>query len=311
MPKFHVQRSIEIATDPQTVFDMVSDFSTWTTWSPWLCCEPDATVTVSDDPKSVGSTYAWEGTVVGAGEMEHQHLEAPHRIESEIRFLKPWKSQSKVSFDVQPSAVRTQLTWHMEGSMPWFMFWMIPQMDIYIGMDYERGLKMLKERLETGELLTKTQVIGIESVGPLTMLGVRRSCAFKEIGPVMQAAFSEARQKFESHGLSIEGEGLSVYHKTDMKRKIFDFTSGFAASSLPDREIDGLTSWSLPQTQALRVTHIGKYEHLGNAWTAGYMHVRYKKLKQLKKLGDFEIYRNDCETTSESELLTDIYLPLK
>ena len=65
MPKFHVQRSIEIDAPPQQVFDTVADFGSWTAWSPWLCAEPTADVTVTDNPNSVGSIYAWKGEVVG------------------------------------------------------------------------------------------------------------------------------------------------------------------------------------------------------------------------------------------------------
>ena len=66
----------------------MSDFGTWTSWSPWLCAEPDAKVTVTQDSSSVGSIYAWEGEVVGIGEIEHRHLEPGRLIEEEIRFVK-------------------------------------------------------------------------------------------------------------------------------------------------------------------------------------------------------------------------------
>ena len=47
MPRFHVQRSIQINASPEEVFNTVADFGTWTKWSPWLCSEPDAKVTVT------------------------------------------------------------------------------------------------------------------------------------------------------------------------------------------------------------------------------------------------------------------------
>ena len=68
--------------------------------------------------------------------------------------------------------------------------------------------------------------------------------------------------------------------------------------------------WTLPATRAFRVDHTGSYKHLGNAWSAAYQHVRYKKLKQRKGL-DFEIYRNDPNETPAAELQTSVFLPLK
>ena len=38
----------------------------------------------------------------------------------------------------------------MKSQLPFFLFWMVKKMKVYIGMDYERGLKMLKDYLETG-----------------------------------------------------------------------------------------------------------------------------------------------------------------
>ena len=94
MPAFHIQRSILIKASAEKVFDTVSDFSIWSRWSPWLRIDKDAKVTVSDDPRSVGSQYSWTGELVGQGEIEHLKLDRPNSIDDEIRFLKPFKSKS-------------------------------------------------------------------------------------------------------------------------------------------------------------------------------------------------------------------------
>ena len=152
MAKYSVAKKVLINADPQTVYDRVADYGTWTTWSPWLCAEPDAEVTVSDDPRSVGSRYAWSGDIVGAGELEHEVLEPGKSIRDEIRFLRPMKSVSKVGFDFVAKDGGTEVTWNMAGTLPWFMFWMKSQMAGYISADYDRGLSMLKVRVETGEV---------------------------------------------------------------------------------------------------------------------------------------------------------------
>ena len=310
MPRFHVQRSIDINATPESVFETVADYGTWKTWSPWLCAEPDAEVTVTDDPSSVGSIYSWSGEIVGAGEIEHRQLESPRVIEDELRFTKPFRSQSRVVFKIEPAGEGAKITWHMHGSLPWFLFWMIPQMEIFVGMDYQRGLRMLKELLETGQILSKTTIQGVDSVGPLRMAGVRKTCSVSDVGPSMEAAFSEATQKFQQAGLSTDGEGITVYHKFDLKAQTFDYTSGFllpdSAGSVPA----DLTSWSIPHTKVLRTEHIGSCDNLGNAWSAANQYVRYKKLKQSKIL-TFEIYKNDPHETSPADLRTEIYLPLK
>ena len=93
-------RDLEINAARDEVFRRVADFSTWRIWSPWLLAEPDAKVTVSDDPSSVGSNYTWDGEVVGAGQMTHKALEPGTLIDDEITFFRPWKSKADVSFEL-------------------------------------------------------------------------------------------------------------------------------------------------------------------------------------------------------------------
>lgn len=313
MPKFHVSRSIDIQANPTLVFEKVADFGTWTTWSPWLLSEPEAKVIVSDDASSVGSKYSWDGEVVGAGEMEHESLTPGKKIESEIRFLKPFKSISKVAFDLAETADGTKLTWHMHGSLPFFLFFMKPQMETFIGMDYERGLKMLKEWIETDSISSTIDVKGVQSVDGMTVVGVRKSCPVSNIGEAMGEAYSEADTKLESAGLPKDGEMVSVYHCFDMKNGIFEFTSGYRVpedQAAKASSTSGLSVWSMPASQAFRIDHKGKYEHLGNAWSAANQITRYKKMKQ-SKVGTFEIYRNTPDQTEPKDLETEIYLPLK
>lgn len=309
MPKMQVAESIEIAADPQTVFQLVSDFNRWTQWSPWLCCEPDAKVTVTNDANSVGSIYQWEGELVGQGEIEHLVLDPGSFIEQDLRFVKPWKSQATVTFDFQPSEDGTKVTWTMDSKLPFFMFWMKSTMEAMIGMDYERGLKMMKELIETGKVESTTTIRGVESVGPLHVAGYRQTCTMNDIGPALSDAISKTMDTLNQKGISAEPEKIAVYHGFDMKNRTFDVTSGTLVCD-PLEASDGLETWSLPKTQALAVEHRGSYDNLGNPWGAAYQYVRYKKLKQ-KKCATFEIYRNDPADTATADLQTDIYLPLK
>lgn len=310
MPRYHVQRSIHINASTDRVFDVVADFGTWTTWSPWLCADKNAQVNVSEDASSVGAVYSWKGEIVGQGEIEHWQLQPGRLIEDEIRFVKPFRSQSQVSFEFESAGEGTKITWHMNGALPWFLFWMRSQMEVFIGMDYERGLKMLKEWIETGQILSKMEIRGVESIGPLQMAGIRKTCSIGDAGPSMEAALCEVSRKLTQHGVTDVGEVMSVYHKLDFKAKTFDFTSGLTVPASTDAAAKGLSSWSIPEMKALAVEHIGSYDNLGNPWSAAMQFARYKKLK-LSKVGGFEIYRNDPQVTAPADLRTDIFLPLR
>lgn len=228
--------------------------------------------------------------MVGAGAIEHQRLDRPCKIEDEIRFIKPFRSKSNVVFELQPIGSQTQLTWHMHGSLPWFMFWMKPMMETFIGMDYARGLRMLKEWIETGKIQSQTTVKGVVPVGPLTMLGVRDKCSVADVGASMEGAFKNATQLFEQHKLPTNLGMISVYTRFDIKAGTFDYISGYLVPDATEAPSQQLWRWSLPAGRGFCVEHIGSYNHLGNAWSAANQIARYKKLKQ-SRIGTFELYK--------------------
>ncbi len=310
MPSYHVARSIEIAATPQKVFEVVADFGSWTTWSPWLLAEPDAKVTVSAPANQIGAKYAWEGQVTGQGELVHRQLIPGQLVDDELRFIKPFKTTCSTSFELQPSGSGTRLTWNMQGQMPWFMFWMIPMMKTFIGMDYRRGLVMLKDWIETGAIPSRIEVRGSQPVGPLRVAGITGSAPVDAVGSQMEATFRTAREAFERAGIE-PGLPVSVYTRFRVKEGVFEYLSGFELP--PGQRLPAeskLSLWELPPLQAFQVQHTGSYRHLGNGWSAANQLVRHRKLKQ-RSCGTFEIYRNEPGEVPEAELVTDIYLPLK
>ena len=78
------------------------------------------------------------GGMTVTGEIENQ------RIDCDLQFLKPWKSQADVAFILEEKDGATHLTWNMESSLPFFLFMMKDMMTAMIGSDYERGLSMMK-----------------------------------------------------------------------------------------------------------------------------------------------------------------------
>jgi effector-binding domain-containing protein len=311
MPRYQVSRSVHIEATPQRIYDVVADFGTWTTWSPWLIAEPDAKVTVSSPSASVGSTYAWSGEITGQGELEHKRLTSGALVEDEIRFLKPFKSTARVDFQMKPEDQGTRLTWNMDGKLPWFLFWMVPMMKTFIGMDYQRGLNMIRDWIETGSIPSKTVVHGSERVGPFRMAGIASQCSVESIGPSMEKAFAQAKTELQRVGLPLDGPPISAYTRFQMGKGIVEYISGFMIPETAQVDPSSpLRVWTFPGGQAFRVEHIGSYRHLGNAWSVANQIVRCRKMKQ-QRCATFEIYRTTPPETAEAELRTDIYLPLK
>lgn len=311
MPKYQVEKSISIQSTPEQVYALVADFNTWTSWSPWLLVEPNATVTVSPNANSVGSLYKWDGDITGSGEVEHKRLEASRTIEEELRFLKPFKSTCQVIFAIAPDRGMTKLTWTMNGKMPWFLFFLLPMMKTFLGMDFQRGLNMIRDIIENGKVRARSESMGVQSTPAIRMAGIVGSCAVDSVGPALDAAMGEAEKEFRLAGVQSNQPMVCVYTHFHIKKGRFEYICGYM---LPEgvtlKPGTKLKEWSQPAGRAMQVKHTGSYLHLGNAWYVATQLARKEKLKQCKS-GTYEIYRNSPEQTAEEALVTEIYLPLK
>ena len=161
MPAYHVSRSIIINLPIEKVRDSLIDFRQWPTWSPWLIMEPESKLTYSTNQSVVSAGYDWEGELTGKGVMKLLQI-ADDKLDMDLQFIKPFKSSAKVTFELEePRKNVTKVTWNMYSKLPFFLFWMVNKIKIYIGMDFERGLKMLKDFLETGAVPSAVKIEGI------------------------------------------------------------------------------------------------------------------------------------------------------
>ncbi len=307
MPKFNIKKSIVIDAPAARVYDCVSDFKHWTSWSPWLIMEPEATVNVSDD----GNYYEWEGKRVGSGNMRVTDKKENEWVDYDLTFLKPWKSTSRVRFELTPKNGSTGTDWYMFSSLPFFMFWMKKMMIAYVGNDYERGLKMLKDYAEDGQVHSELGFRGIEDFEGCTYVGIHRTCAIDESPEAMSADFDTLQKYFKEHKELISGNPFTIYQKWDMVGNKMSYTSGFPVKSLPGNLPDPLIRGEIPSTGVYTLRHTGTYEHLGNGWSTMYNLHRAKEFKMNKKIYPFESYRNMPGEVPDKQLITDIHFPVK
>ncbi|MDA0350079.1 MAG: SRPBCC family protein [Verrucomicrobia bacterium] len=201
MPKFNIEKSILVDAPMAKAFAAVRDFHTWSKWSPWIIAEPDCKVSVSPD----GRQNSWDGNIVGSGNMLIEKAEPNNAIHYKLTFLKPWKAVSPVSFLFEATDGGTKLTWTMEGSMPFFLFFMTKMMGVLIGVDYDRGLKMLKDYIETGAVPSKLKFPGVETFKGFPYVGLKTRCNIDELGEAMTKDFTKLdRPCSKSRWLSVK-----------------------------------------------------------------------------------------------------------
>jgi len=310
MPAFQIISSIHIDAPAAQVRKTIADFKTWPTWSPWLIMEPDCKLTYQGSAGELGHGYSWEGEKVGSGGMVMSALDA-NRMEADLEFLKPWKSHADIAFDIESVGdAQTRVKWHMNSSLPFFMFFMLGKMKAMIANDYDRGLRMLKDYIETGAVPSSTRVEGLVDVSAVLYAGKSHQSSMTDIGDSMAASLPEVFNAATHAGAEIVGMPFSIYNKMDMVKNHCSYTAAIPVTSVVAMG-NGVSCSERPACKALKVVHTGPYRHLGNAWSTGMGDMRHAKMKVDKKNPPFEVYVSDPANTPEDGLITEIYLPVR
>ena len=149
---YDVSRTVEVRKAPEAVFDYLKYLRNQDDWSPWGQKDPNMKKGFRGTDGTVGAVSTWEGNKqVGAGEQEITRIVSGQRIESQLRFLKPWKSTSDAYLEVEPAPGGSLIRWGFKGSngFPMRLMMLFMSMDKMVGKDFEEGLSNLKARLES------------------------------------------------------------------------------------------------------------------------------------------------------------------
>ncbi len=309
MPTIHVSRSCLIDAPKEQIHQVLMNFQESTNWSPWLVIEPTAKVAFSDYQGEVNSGFSWDGELVGAGQMKLIYADDKN-VEMDLHFIKPFKSKAKSIFTLEENDGQTEVIWHMQSKLPWFMFFMSKKMESFIGMDYERGLGMLKEYIETGKVASAVDIQGIVQMQDQKYVGIPNSCAIEDVGEVMKKDYKKLFDFIADNAITIEKMPFSIYNTFDIPNNKTAFISCIpyeGEAALPEGFIRG----EIEAKEAIKTVHTGSYKHLGNGWIATMTYARVKKIKTSKTLMGIEFYPNDPDNTPEEELTTEIYVPLR
>lgn len=309
---FSIQRSITINKPVSDVFNNIADFNLWGKWSPWIIQEPSCPVKVSGEVGELGHKQEWDGNRIGSGNMTLIEKEQNRYLNYDLFFISPWKSHSKTQFQFEPTKVdgeeATTVTWLMQGSLPFFLFFMKKMMSVYVGGDYDRGLTMVKELIETGTVTSSVDISGITEKDGFYYAGYRCTCPTDKVAEAIGPAF----QKLNSADLPRPDFVATIVNEFDLVKNHGDLTAAFAYREKPQFTLpEGMDEGTQPQHKACEVIHTGSYHHIPNGWVTLMNYLRFAKLKNNKKAKEYEMYLNSPEDTPAAELKTAIITPIK
>jgi len=147
-----VNRSIIINKSRSETFQYLKLIKNQDHWSPWKNKDPNMEQSYVGTDGEVGFVSKWKGNKdVGEGEQEILSIIENESINSQLRFFKPWKSESIGHFELgKVDEEHTLVTWGFSGQnkFPFNIFMLFMNMDKTLGKDFEEGLVSLKEILE-------------------------------------------------------------------------------------------------------------------------------------------------------------------
>lgn len=149
---YQVKRSIIINHKLPETFTYLKSIKNQDNWSPWKKKDPNMTQTFEGTDGEIGFISKWKGNKdVGEGEQEIVSIVENESIDTELRFLKPWKSQSIGHLLVDKvDDNQTLVTWGFSGRnpFPFNIFMLFFNFEKAVGKDFEEGLESLKNILE-------------------------------------------------------------------------------------------------------------------------------------------------------------------
>jgi len=150
---YEVNRKIVIDKPVSEVFNYIKFVENQDNWGPWAERDPHMKKSTSGTDGTVGYISKWESDhkQVGHGEQEIINIDEGKALESELRFLKPWKSVSNGYIRTsEAGSGQTEVTWGFHGTnkVPMNIMMLFFNMDKAVGKDFEEGLAKLKKVLE-------------------------------------------------------------------------------------------------------------------------------------------------------------------
>jgi hypothetical protein len=306
MLNYEVRRTITINQPCATIIGYLSDFRNWPEWSPWLVLEPDCPTQFEGIQGDVGASYQWNGKLIGAGTMTLIEKDVDS-LNMALEFLSPFKSKADVNFEVVQTNNSSVVTWSMKSKLPWLFFFMKNMMKALIGMDFDRGLLMLKSQMETDAIPSLPTVIGERHQPKIHYIALKGRATIPELSDVMKKQFTRLNAFCETHHLSINGPPFVLYENMDKTTTESEFFSCFPIENPIEVEPPFVCD-TLEECETFVVQHKGAYRFMGNAWSLAMIATRTLKIKIESGPMGIERYINSPNDVEDAELITEIIL---
>ncbi len=149
--EYQIERIIIIDQPVERVFDYIRYMNHQHKFNKWWMVDPQVKNELSGQDGYVGSIIKWDSTnkQLGKGEQEIISIDVNHRIDFEIRFIKPFTNIAQVYMITEPITDDiTRFKWGFVGANKFPFTLMNLFIDKLLGNDLQASSSKLKEILE-------------------------------------------------------------------------------------------------------------------------------------------------------------------
>ncbi len=148
-----VERTITINKPKAEIFAYVKNLKNQTAWGPWHKKDPSMKIETRGTDGTPGFVSSWNSTNndVGEGEQEIKKITEGERMDTELRFKRPFETKSDAYLITEAAGDdQTKVKWGFTSSMPrpLNIMCLVIDMDKAVGKDFEEGLASLKTIME-------------------------------------------------------------------------------------------------------------------------------------------------------------------
>jgi len=311
-----VERTTVIAAPRATVFTVLNSFKHFNKWSPWFELDPEAKYTYEGPGAGVGAKLLWAGNpkTLGSGSQVVTASQPYEKIEADVDFGQGG-TPARQSYTLATDGTGTRVSWTMAvdlGMNPVARYFAL-SFDDMIARDFDKGLALLKKFAEG---LPKADFAGLPieaaTVEPVTVAYVSTSSARDDaaIAAAIAKAYGEVGAFMKAQKLNQAGAPITIDTGSSDTGYLFD--AAIPADRLPAKPVPQDSHVQLKQTyggKVLKVALRGSYSQIPATYDRI---VAYIAAHGIETNGHpWDEFANDPTTVKESEVLTNIYFPIK
>lgn len=302
---YHVERSIVIKTDKQTVYEMACDFNNWDYWTPWSADTDCTAVMEVIGNCEVGTVQRWDGEEMGKGEMKMTEMDPLKMLKWELIF-EGYGQAMFIGMTFEQDGDDMLVTWTADGDLgnnPIFRYYGL-MMDSELGADYEKGLQNLKEVCEA----LPDYPIETTTVESMPALSVKDSVSVENIGTFLETYFPQLYMYIIRKGGTPQGHPYSVTYNWDPEGMLL-MEAGIPLTEAIEGQ-DNMKATETPSGKVLKAVHWGPYDQVAKVYNAL---EQYMSVLKIEPAGaPWEVYVTDPMQEPDPEKWeTIVYFPIK